>query len=626
MAVEVPHVPASADGLSSILSFTLNGEPVTIQNPDPTTLLVEYLRSPEVGLTGTKLVCGEGGCGACTVLVTRIDPNTTQVVERAVNACLHPLCSLDGAAVTTVEATGSTRTTLSPVQKAMVTEAGTQCGFCTPGWVMNMEGLLRSGVSLTAQTIEDHFDGNLCRCTGMRPILNAMQTFAGWTPPAPPAPPPPSSTPQPLHFRGSGYDWYRPLTLEETRALLYVGKATYATAKLVNGNTSVAIYKRDVEDPQLLVDISSVPELTGSRPGERHRRSRPEPRRAGGIPGGQDRSAAVDGDSRPPGAARPHPPDRQRAGAQRRHHRRQPDDDATERRNQRSVPVRPLHRPRDARSDGRACSPATRRRTSRPCPSSSSPTSTRCRAATCCRWLTLPLTRPQEYVKTYKVARRVQNAHALVNAGFRVRFDSNGKCRGRHGRPRRHRRDAAGGRRLVAGRQGLGLVDVAASGSRRSPPRSSQSLVPMPDGVSDEYRAQPRRQPRAQVLRLARIAGQRRRSSSPNCASAGEDYVRPVSSGTTALTSYPRRMAGRRGDPRRSRPTSRRRARRSTPRISRPAPAPSRARTSTASSCTRPSTTHCSADFPASWRRCRSSSRVCVTSSRSPTSPRSRPT
>ena len=137
MAVEVPHVPASADGLSSILTFTLNGEPDTIQNPDPTTLLVEYLRSPEVGLTGTKLVCGEGGCGACTVLVTRIDPNTTQVVERAVNACLHPLCSLDGAAVTTVEATGSTRTSLSPVQQAMVTEAGTQCGSRTPGWVMN---------------------------------------------------------------------------------------------------------------------------------------------------------------------------------------------------------------------------------------------------------------------------------------------------------------------------------------------------------------------------------------------------------------------------------------------------------------------------------------------------------
>ena len=106
------------------------------------------------------------------------DPNNAQVVERAVNACLHPLCSLDGAGVTTIEATGSSRTGLSPVQKAMVTEAGTQCGFCTPGWVMNMEGLLRSGAALTPQTIEDRFDGNLCRCTGMRPILNAMQTFA----------------------------------------------------------------------------------------------------------------------------------------------------------------------------------------------------------------------------------------------------------------------------------------------------------------------------------------------------------------------------------------------------------------------------------------------------------------
>ena len=198
MAVEAPQAHQRADAYRDTLSFTLNGEPVTIENPDPTSLLVDYLRSPSVGLTGTKLACGEGGCGVCTVRSTRTDPNTTQVVERAVNACLHPLCSLDGAAVTTIEATGSSRTGLSPVQKAMVTQAGTQCGFCTPGWVMNMEGLLRSGAALTPQTIEDRFDGNLCRCTGMRPILNAMQTFANTNPPTPPVPPVPP-TPQPLH-------------------------------------------------------------------------------------------------------------------------------------------------------------------------------------------------------------------------------------------------------------------------------------------------------------------------------------------------------------------------------------------------------------------------------------------
>jgi xanthine dehydrogenase/oxidase len=265
MEGERHRAPAVADAYGSTLSFTLNGEAVTIENPDPTTLLIDYLRSPQVGLTGTKLVCGEGGCGSCTVLLTRVDPNTTQVVERAVNACLHPLCSLDGATVTTIEAIGSTRTGLDAVQQAMVKEAGTQCGFCTPGWVMNMEGLLRSGVPLTAQTIEDRFDGNLCRCTGMRPILNAMQTFANTTPPPPPILPSPP-TPQPLHFSGSGYDWYRPLTIDDARAILYAGKGTYATAKLVNGNTSVAVYKRDVENPTLLVDISAIPELNGTIP------------------------------------------------------------------------------------------------------------------------------------------------------------------------------------------------------------------------------------------------------------------------------------------------------------------------------------------------------------------------
>src|SRR5713226_5894310 len=81
---------------TSNLVFFLNGTLVCLENVDPTVLLIDYLRLPEVGLTGTKLVCGEGGCGACTVVMAHKDRGTGQVVERPVNACLRPLCGVDG--------------------------------------------------------------------------------------------------------------------------------------------------------------------------------------------------------------------------------------------------------------------------------------------------------------------------------------------------------------------------------------------------------------------------------------------------------------------------------------------------------------------------------------------------
>ncbi len=90
------------------LVFFLNGTRVCLENVDPTMLLIDYLRSPEVGLTGTKLVCGEGGCGACTVMMAHKDRRTGQVVERPVNACLRPLCTVDGTMITTTEGLGST--------------------------------------------------------------------------------------------------------------------------------------------------------------------------------------------------------------------------------------------------------------------------------------------------------------------------------------------------------------------------------------------------------------------------------------------------------------------------------------------------------------------------------------
>uniref|UniRef100_A0A3B4ULP1 Aldehyde oxidase 5 n=1 Tax=Seriola dumerili TaxID=41447 RepID=A0A3B4ULP1_SERDU len=148
-----------------VLLFTCNAQPV--------------LFCPPVGLTGTKYGCGGGGCGACTVMVSRYDCNQERVVHYTVTACLQPIVTLHGAAVVTVEGVGSTKTKLHPVQERIAKAHGSQCGFCTPGMVMSMYTLLRNKPQPGMDDIREALGGNLCRCTGYRPIIDGFKTFCG---------------------------------------------------------------------------------------------------------------------------------------------------------------------------------------------------------------------------------------------------------------------------------------------------------------------------------------------------------------------------------------------------------------------------------------------------------------
>ncbi|XP_008067993.1 aldehyde oxidase [Carlito syrichta] len=139
-------------------------------------MLLPYLRK-KLGLTGTKYGCGGGGCGACTVMISRYNPITKRIRHQPANACLTPLCSLHGTAVTTVEGIGSTKTRIHPVQERIAKCHGTQCGFCTPGMVMSMYTLLRNHPEPTLDQLMDALGGNLCRCTGYRPIVDACRTL-----------------------------------------------------------------------------------------------------------------------------------------------------------------------------------------------------------------------------------------------------------------------------------------------------------------------------------------------------------------------------------------------------------------------------------------------------------------
>jgi xanthine dehydrogenase molybdopterin binding subunit/xanthine dehydrogenase small subunit len=164
--------------MASSFVFRLNGERREVHGVAPTTTLLEYLRSH--GLTGTKEGCAEGDCGACTVVLTDAD-GTGQPAYRAVHACISFLPMFAGREVVSVEGVGS-RETPHPVQSAMVRAYGSQCGFCTPGFITSMfEGYYRSDIpnpweapALARTRLSDQLSGNLCRCTGYRPIRDAM--------------------------------------------------------------------------------------------------------------------------------------------------------------------------------------------------------------------------------------------------------------------------------------------------------------------------------------------------------------------------------------------------------------------------------------------------------------------
>ncbi|XP_035954391.2 aldehyde oxidase isoform X3 [Halichoerus grypus] len=158
------------------LLFYVNGRKVIEKNVDPETMLLPYLRK-KLRLTGTKYGCGTGGCGACAVMISRYTPAVRSVSHHAANACLTPICSLHGAAVTTVEGIGSTKTRIHPVQERIAKCHGTQCGFCTPGMVMSIYTLLRNHPEPSLEQLTEALGGNLCRCTGYRPIIDACKTF-----------------------------------------------------------------------------------------------------------------------------------------------------------------------------------------------------------------------------------------------------------------------------------------------------------------------------------------------------------------------------------------------------------------------------------------------------------------
>src|SRR5262245_68938 len=159
----------------SAVQFLLNGKPCREESAPPTMTVLDWLRT-RAHLTGTKEGCAEGDCGACTIVIGR--PVDGSLQYHAVNSCLMMLPQLDNCAVLTVEGLATADGTLNPVQQAMVDADATQCGFCTPGFVMAMFAFRHGGEPADDALIHDALAGNLCRCTGYRAIVDACRRAA----------------------------------------------------------------------------------------------------------------------------------------------------------------------------------------------------------------------------------------------------------------------------------------------------------------------------------------------------------------------------------------------------------------------------------------------------------------
>jgi xanthine dehydrogenase small subunit len=227
------------------IRFVLNDQPVEIDGLSPMTTLLDWLREHR-GLKGTKEGCAEGDCGACTVVLEH------EGRREAMNSCIALLGQIDGQSVRTVEGLSSVNGAPHPVQTAMAEADATQCGFCTPGFVMSAYAFAAGGEPADLETIHDALAGNLCRCTGYRPIVEAMTKVAR-LPVEPPV-----AAPDRVTSATFGSDFHAPRSLDDLLRL----RARHPDAVLLAGATDLGLLaSRSRRPPASIIHLAHVPEL-----------------------------------------------------------------------------------------------------------------------------------------------------------------------------------------------------------------------------------------------------------------------------------------------------------------------------------------------------------------------------
>ncbi|MEY2537714.1 MAG: xanthine dehydrogenase large subunit [Verrucomicrobiota bacterium] len=243
--------------MSDAIEFRLNNKPVRLDSVSPNTTLLEWLRRN--GLTGSKEGCAEGDCGACSVAMVDCDAEGKPCF-RSINSCLVPLPLMAGRDIVTVE--GVARGKLHPVQQAMVANHGSQCGYCTPGFIMSMfEGYYRDDLTTAAQ-LDEQLCGNLCRCTGYRAIRDSCadaftqrldadlfrKQLDGGIPPL-----------KSVRYASGGENFLRPTSLKE----LFAAMARHPDARVIAGATELGLdITKRYRKFSTLISVEGVPELT----------------------------------------------------------------------------------------------------------------------------------------------------------------------------------------------------------------------------------------------------------------------------------------------------------------------------------------------------------------------------
>ncbi|MEO0536987.1 MAG: xanthine dehydrogenase small subunit [Cyanobacteria bacterium P01_A01_bin.123] len=233
------------------LTLTINGEQTRLENISPTLTLLEYLR--QSGRVGTKEGCADGDCGACTVVVVG-DRADGGLHYQAMNSCLIPLGSVAGRQIITVEGVANGK--LHPVQEKMVELGGSQCGYCTPGFIMSMFAAYYDG-----NPDDLAVEGNLCRCTGYLPIRRALASLSLPDPQDPFQAQLEQAEVDPLpalEYQGNGQQFYRPTQLSDVLALMQ----THPDATLVAGATDLGLeltHRR--QQYPVLISLEAVQEL-----------------------------------------------------------------------------------------------------------------------------------------------------------------------------------------------------------------------------------------------------------------------------------------------------------------------------------------------------------------------------
>lgn len=246
--------------------FYLNGQPVTVAGTDVFETVANFLRY-RVAATGTKLVCEEGDCGACSVLIGRPGHNGPKnpIAYKPINSCIQFIYQMAGAHVVTVEGLRP-GTELHPVQEAMVQCHGAQCGFCTPGFVVTMCEMFESSKKLNEGDVRDALTGNLCRCTGYEPIIKAalsvdgpaVRTLNEIYPPQAMLAALVEHSKESVRVEAHGRTFFAPTTIDEATKFRKENPGSI----IVQGATDVGVWhnKRGFK-PDAILSLARIPEL-----------------------------------------------------------------------------------------------------------------------------------------------------------------------------------------------------------------------------------------------------------------------------------------------------------------------------------------------------------------------------